>query len=97
MADDLRPEESDLVGRWLARGDRVEADAVAERIERLVAGHLQPLGAADGGWSRLYRDPRDGRLWEYTYPESHLHGGGPPRLRLLAPEDARAKYGADIA
>jgi len=49
-----------------------------------------------GRLGTLYRDPDDGRYWERTYPQSELHGGGPPELRVLATEDARQKYGAQL-
>jgi hypothetical protein len=41
----------------------------------------------------LYRDPVTGRLWELTWPQSDLHGGGPPRLRLVQADEVRPKYG----
>lgn len=93
MHSDLQPHESDLVGRWRLAGGRVEGDAVAARIDWLLRERLERRGDAGGGWEVLYRDPADGRLWELTYPQGHMHGGGPPRLRLLPPEAARAKYG----
>lgn len=92
--DVLRPEETDLVGQWLDTGNRIEADAVCARIERLVAEHLERLASSDDGRATLYRDPLDGRLWELTYPYGEMRGGGPPRLTVVAPEHARAKYGA---
>ena len=44
-------------------------------------------------WDTLFRDPRDGRLWEKIYPMSEMHGGGPPTLRLLPESDVVQKYG----
>ena len=90
--DDLRAHETDLVGQWLDVGGRIEADAVADRIKHLVAHRLDRVGSADGGWSILFRDPRDGRYWELTYPRSATQGGGPPRLRYLTVGAAKAKY-----
>ena len=40
----------------------------------------------------LYRDPNDNRLWELIYPQSEMHGGGPPELRNLTFNEARQKY-----
>src|SRR5690348_15682895 len=91
--DMLRPEETDLVGQWLDTGTRIEGDAVCARIRRLIAEHLERIADSSGGWETLYRDPLDGRLWEQTYPHSEMHGGGPPRLTVIAPERAAAKYG----
>jgi hypothetical protein len=50
---------------------------------------------ASGGWDVLYRDPRDGRFWELTYPHGDVQGGGPPRLHLLSVEELRGKYSFD--
>jgi hypothetical protein len=89
---ELQPDEMDLVGEWLATGKGVEADAVCSRIEWLVEHGLTQLGTDTSGWDTLYRDPRDGRLWELTHPRSEMHGGGPPRLTLIAPDVAATKY-----
>lgn len=60
---------------------------------RELSGQLPRVGIADGGWSALHFDPADGRLWEFTFPESRLHGGGPPLLHVVSEEKAREKYG----
>jgi hypothetical protein len=62
----------------------------------MVAGHLVELARSPDGWATLFRDPADGRLWEHTYPESDLHGGGPPALQVISPDDARAAYGIEV-
>ena len=90
----LEQTETDLLGKWESVGNRVIADKTCERIKALTSQWLQKI--AGGGWETLYRDPEDGRYWELTYPESHMHGGGPPRLTYLSKEQARAKYG-DVA
>jgi hypothetical protein len=81
-----------LTGKWEARGGQVVADNTAERIQALVANHLIKVGEDLGDWDVLYRDPDDGRLWELLYPQSELHGGGPPELRLISDAEARKKY-----
>ena len=35
-----------------------------------------------GNWAVLYRDA-DGAVWEVTFPQSEMQGGGPRRLRRL--------------
>ncbi len=70
-------------------------DAVCRRIRILVEEHLQLIGGADGGWSRLYLDPADERYWELTYPQSEMHGGGPPQLVHISADAAKIKYGVD--
>ena len=90
----LKPEESSIEGHWLASGGNVVADDAALRIEKLVNSHLVLVGG--GGWTKLFRDPNDGRFWEHTYPHGDWHGGGPPKLTVVSPEAARERYGVAL-
>jgi len=94
----LKPaeKETDLFGAWLTKREKVVADPICQRIEWLISQHLVQLGADSSGWDELYRDPDDGRLWELTWPQSEMHGGGPPRLTCLTIDAARGKYGAVV-
>jgi len=92
----LATHETCLTGAWLETKRRIVEDPAARRIGQLIDQHLVELCADPSGWAVLYRDPGDGRLWELTWPQSELHGGGPPRLICLAVEAARAKYGAIV-
>jgi len=56
----------------------------------------ETIGAGLSGRDDLYRDPDDGRLWELTWPQSDMHGGGPHRLSCLTIDAARMKYGAVV-
>jgi hypothetical protein len=90
---ELAPDEGDLRGSWLVQKDRsVIADAVEKRIEWLTKQKLRHVATESSGWVTLYRDPRDGRFWELTYPQSEMHGGGPRRLHAISREEAAAKY-----
>ena len=88
----IRPEETELVGRWEKIDGSVRTDAVANRIDELTQTHLTRVSVSENGWEKLPRDPVDLRLWELTYPQSEMHGAGPPMLRLLSLEDAQKKY-----
>ena len=92
----IQPTETLLSGKWLSRDGRAVGDEACDRINGLVRSHLRKLGHDASGWEVLYRDPDDGRLWELTYPQSELHGGGPPQLRCLTLDEALRKYG-DVA
>lgn len=94
---DLKPQESMLVGRWIASGGQVQADEICKRIDRLTDGELEFVGndPEGGGWVRLFRDPADARYWELTYPQGYSHGGGPPTLRYLSDEEVAKRYGLD--
>lgn len=85
--------EADLAGRWTTSGNRTETDDTCKRIEWLIAEKLQKLATDSSGWNVLYLDPVDARYWELTYPQSHAHGGGPPRLTHLSNEEAQSRYG----
>ena len=90
---ELAPEEVDLRGDWVVQKDRsVVADATEQRIEWLTTQKLERIANDWSGWETLYRDPRDSRLWELTYPQSGLHGGGPRHLHVLSRDEAAAKY-----
>lgn len=89
----LLPQETLLVGRWFEKNGQVVADETCKRIDALIASYLEQVAmSAYGAWEVLYRDPSDGRYWERTYPQGDLHGGGPPQLKYITFEEAKAKY-----
>ena len=92
---DLAPDEHLLAGAWGEERNRATHDDVDRRILWLVTRRLVAVGHAAGGWDQLYRDPRDGRYWELTFPQGSLHGGGPRRLESVDARVAREKYGVD--
>jgi len=89
MFHDLKEEEKELVGMWLDLGVKVTGDAVSDRVEWLTAVRLEKLAENRELLAELYRDPRDGRLWEKIIP----FAGGPPTLRTLAPSSATERFG----
>ena len=88
----LKPEERDLKGQWIIVDGKMIRDQVAERIDDLVRNYLTKLKVDESGWNTLYRDPSDERYWELTFPHSEMHGGGPPRLCVIAASQAQEKY-----
>jgi len=88
----LNANEFSLVGEWLFSAGKITGDRVCQRIERLVANHLIERARSADGWSTLYQDPTDGRLWEHTYPQGHLQGGGPPAVTSVTPADSHSRY-----
>jgi hypothetical protein len=85
--------ETELQGKWVLKKGTVTADDTCRRIELLTTIHLKNIKTDNTGWNTLYQDPKDGRYWELTYPQSEIHGGGPPRLRGLSKEEAKSRYG----
>ncbi len=90
----LKPEETDLIGNWVKDGNGIVRDSVELRIIDLIAHVLKKVAVHPdtGAWEVLYRDPKDGRYWELTYPHGEMHGGGPMRLTNLSPTVAISKY-----
>jgi hypothetical protein len=88
----LLPHETEIHGQWIYGDGPPRADSNCERVTFLTARVLVRVGVTDDGWETLYRDPSDNRLWERTYLQSELHGGGPPTLRHLRDDEARTKY-----
>jgi len=88
MFKELGTDEKELVGMWLDLGIRVTGDAICDRVEWLTETRLEKLAENLPELAQLYRDPRDGRLWERLLP----FPGGPPTLRLISAEDAAQKF-----
>src|ERR1700751_4355901 len=64
----LRPDETDLIGKWIKPGERIVGDQVEQRIHDLITHQLKniALDPQFGAWQVLYQDPNDGRYWELT-------------------------------
>ena len=89
----ILPSESLIEGNWIIENNKLVADANSHRIQRLIdGGSLILVARSPDGWSVLYRDLADGRLWELTYPDSGLHGAGAPCLTLVSKEVASTNY-----
>lgn len=71
VTGDLEPHETELRGTLLRQGCRIVGDTVSSRIEWLRSERLERIG------DTLYRDPRDGRVWELAFEPS-----GSPVLRV---------------
>jgi hypothetical protein len=93
----LRPHETEIIGAWITKDGHVIADENESRIAWLIENAFVKVAIADGGWSTLYRDKEDHRLWEVTYPQSEMHGGGPRSMRILTAAAATQKYELSFA
>ena len=94
----LNLQETELIGRWVVESGQVRADSTCERIQWLTSHYLKKVAISKqwGAWETLFQDPDDGRYWEQTYPLGHMHGGGPPSLKCISKEQAKAKYGDEV-
>ena len=81
-----------LEGKWVVEGTKVVADAKCKEIEGVLKASFK-VAARDAGWTTLHRTS-DGTLWELSFPQGELQGGGPPRLESLSPSEAETRYGS---
>ena len=88
-----RPDETEIVAVSGVVGNQLTGGEEAYRIEWLTKHYFERVADSADGWDTLYRDPEDGRLWELTYPESQLQGGGSPRLSVVSHQEAIRRYG----
>jgi hypothetical protein len=84
--------EEEIKGQWILDRGLVVEDANCQRIHWLINNHLIKAGEGNDGWRTLYLDPDDNRLWELSYPQAEMEGGGPPSIRWLSQEEALRKF-----
>ena len=70
----------------------VVGDENTDRIKWLCKEVLQEVATDFSGWETLFRDPASGLLWERTFEQGAMHGGGPPSLRQTEPALAAERY-----
>jgi len=94
MMKKLQPYETNLIGQWIFDGTEMKEDNTCHRIQWLISNVLDKIAISEqyGAWETLFRDPSYGRYWELTYPQSEMHGGGPPALTCVSESYARQKY-----
>ncbi len=88
----IESHEFKLIGEWNLVEGKVIGNYVCERIMQLTDNYLQKLATDSSGWDVLFKDPNDGRYWELIYPQSYMHGGGPPTLECIPEYVAFQKY-----
>ena len=82
-----------IKGNWLVVDEKIVGDSICEIIENMIANNLDEVGNREGGWITLFKEKTTGKFWERTFPESNMHGGGPPQLELLSKNDIKERYG----
>ena len=89
----MRKASSDsLLGSWVVKDSKVVTDAVGQEIEDRLRKYSRLAKSKDGDWAILYIDRELNEFWELTYPQSHLHGGGPKALSRITEEEANLRY-----
>ena len=91
----IEPAETVIAGRWITDNvGGVVGDSTCQRIEMLIHSHLRKLSHDTSGWHVLYQDPDDGRYRELHYPQSEVHGGGPPEIRCITTREVAQNMGS---
>ena len=78
----MTPSE-DLRDIWHLEDGKVAARGDAAAIDEMLATKLEEVRTDEGGWVVIFRHRDTNQLWELSYPQSELHGGGPRRLRRI--------------
>ncbi len=76
----------DLRDIWVSEDGKPAARGDAAIIDEMPAAKLEEVGTDVSGWLVIFRHRETNQLWELSYPQSELHGGGPRRLRLIGDE-----------
>jgi hypothetical protein len=74
--------EKEIIGKWVFKDGKMVADSNCELIESMIKNDLTEIKISEDGWTKRYQHTNKS-IWELTYPESHLHGGGPPKLTRI--------------
>lgn len=61
-------------------------------VQDYASTHLQKLSVNFNTWEILYQCSVTKRFWKEYYPHSEAHGGGPPELIQISPEDAEKDF-----
>jgi len=96
MKKKITSDEKIISGKWLESENGVINDENGKRIEYLTDHYLEKIDTDSSGWNILYKDPADGRLWIKTYPNSEMHGGGPPQLKQISLTEAKKQFQVNI-
>lgn len=93
---EILPEETIIEGQWQSNGKEIIVDDVCKRIEWLISEVLEEIGVDTSGWKTLYQDPKDNRKWVLYFPQSEMHGGGPPALMVVSDDEISGRYKVQI-
>ena len=88
----LLPTETILIGEWISKDGAILENEVCKRIQWLIDNSFTEVAVLN--WEAIYKDRGDSRYWLLTYPQSEMHGGGPPHLANITKEqvDDKQKY-----
>jgi len=74
--------DEEIIGKWICKNGEIIADPNCQIIESMIENDLKEISSSEDGWTKHYQEKND-NIWELTYPENHLHGGGLPKLTRI--------------
>ena len=86
---ELLSSETKIIGAWIEHGSKVISDKATNRIHWLIENSFDEIAKLN--WEIIYKDNTDGRYWLLSYPQSEMHGGGPPSIECISKEQVVKK------
>jgi hypothetical protein len=74
--------DKEIIGNWEFKKGKIIADLNCQLIESMLKEDLSEFKTSEDGWKKQYKGKEDD-IWELTFPQSHLQGGGPPKLTKI--------------
>ena len=72
--------------------DHLEGNAGQEFARR----NLVQVVVDDINWKVLHRNPTTGEYWKEFFPQSGMHGGGPPVFVKISEEEAKREFKIEL-
>lgn len=74
--------DREIIGNWEFKNGKIIADLNCQLIESMLKEDLSEFKTSEDGWKKQYKG-KESDIWELTFPQSHLQGGGPPKLTKI--------------
>jgi hypothetical protein len=58
--------------------------------------HLVEVVVDDVNWKILHRNPATNEYWKESFPQSEMHGGGPPVFDRISKEEAKEEFKIEL-
>jgi hypothetical protein len=72
--------------------DRLEGNEGQE----FARTNLVQVVVDDRNWKVLHRNPDTGEYWRESFPQSGMHGGGPPVFEKISEETAKKEFDVSL-
>ncbi len=62
--------------------------------EAFAKQNLVQLKVDSVNWKVLWKNPKTGEFWKEFFPQSEMHGGGPPEFVKISEQEAKTECGS---